>query len=66
MNTNLIHNILNILMAGVAALSVPEVISLFPADTGLMLTGWLATLKIVLNVIRDGPTGLVKRQPPVE
>lgn len=66
MNSNLFHNILNVAMAAVAALSVPEVIAILPPDTALTATGVLATLKVVINVIRDGVTGLAKKQPPVQ
>lgn len=65
-NTNLIHNILNIAIALVAALSVPEIANVLPPEWGVTIAGFLATAKVVLNVIRDGLTGLVKNQPPVQ
>lgn len=66
MNTNLIHNILNIAIAVVAVLSLPEVVGIFPPHIGLAIAGFAATAKTVINVIRDGLTGLVKNQPPVQ
>lgn len=66
MNTNLLHNVMNVATAAVAALSVPEVVALLPPEKGLAVAGILATVKLVINVIRDGVTGLTKRQPPVE
>lgn len=65
MNTNLIHNILNIAIAVVAVLSLPEVVGLFPPHVGLAIAGAAATAKTIINVIRDGLGGLVKNQPPV-
>jgi hypothetical protein len=65
-NTNLIHNILNIAIAIVAALSVPEISGILPPEWGVAIAGFLSTAKVVLNVIRDGLTGLVKEQPPVK
>ncbi len=71
MNTNLFHNILNVLLLVVAALATFDwtVFGLDPTTT-VKLVGGLALaqtiLKIVLNVYRDGLTGLVKEQPPVK
>lgn len=66
MNTNLIHNIINIAIAVIAALSVPEVGNLLPPDWALWSVGALSTAKMIMNVVRDGLTGLVKEQPPVK
>jgi len=65
MNTNLLHNFLNIAIALVAVVSLPEVTALLPPDIGLAIVGLAATAKTVINVLRDGLTGLVKNQPPV-
>lgn len=65
MNTNLIHNVLNVLIAAIAVLSVPEVVALIPADWAVKIVGALAVAKTVINVIRDGLVGLAKPQPPV-
>ena len=66
MNSNLIHNILNIAIAVVAVVSLPEVMALLPPEIGLTIAGVAATAKVVINVIRDGISGLVKDQPPVK
>ena len=66
MNSNLIHNILNIAIAVVAVVSLPEVMALLPPEIGLTIAGVAATAKVVINVIRDGISGLVKEQPPVK
>lgn len=66
MNSNAVHNILNIAIAIVAVVSLPEVMALIPPEIGLTIAGIAATAKVVINVIRDGVTGLVKNQPPVK
>lgn len=66
MNTNLIHNILNVAIAVIAVLSLPEVVALMPPSVALALVGVLATAKSVINVVRDGFGGLVKSQPSVK
>lgn len=67
MNTNLIHNILNIAMIIVAGLAGFDFVGLGidPALAAKIVTG-LGTLKMIINVVRDGLTGLVKEQPPVQ
>jgi hypothetical protein len=65
-NTNLIHNILNIAIAVIAALSVPEVLALIPAEWSVKILAALGTAKLVINTVRDGFAGLVKEQPPVK
>ncbi len=66
MNSNLFHNLLNVAIALVAIVSLPEVMALIPPEIGLSIAGIAATLKVVINVIRDGVTGLAKEQPPVK
>ena len=71
MNTNMFHNILNI--AGVivgtlitfdwAQLGVTGAVAAQIAG-GLLLASSL--IKVGVNITRDGVTGLVKEQPPVE
>jgi hypothetical protein len=65
-NTNLIHNILNIGMVAVALVTVPEFVGLFPAEVGLKIVAGAAMVKTTLNVWRDGVAGLAKTQPPVK
>lgn len=65
MNSNFLHNILNIAIALVAILSLPEVVAILPAEYGVVIAGVLAALKTVINIARDGFGGLFKEQPPV-
>lgn len=65
MNTNFLHNILNIAIALVAILSLPEVVAVLPPELGVVVAGVLAALKTVINIARDGFGGLFKSQPPV-
>ena len=66
MNTNLIHNILNIVMVVVGGLAGFDFVGLGldPILAGKIIAG-LGTAKMIINVIRDGFTGLTKPQPPV-
>ena len=82
MNTNLFHNIINVVMilvAGVTAvmtamgcitlpsgdLECTETLFLSPTIATAIVTA-LGILKMLVNVIRDGFSGLAKRQPPVQ
>lgn len=65
-NTNLIHNILNMLMVLVPALAAFDWTAFFDAQTSLRIVGGLALAKILINVLRDGMLGLYKHQPPVQ
>lgn len=80
MNTNLVHNVLNILIALVGLLTTVMLATgcttlatgvlecsqswIDPTWSGGAITA-MAVLKGVINVARDGLTGLVKVQPPV-
>jgi hypothetical protein len=66
MNSNLFHNLLNVALAFVAALSLPEVMAVLPPELGLKVAGVIGIVKVAINGIRDGFTGLAKPQPPVE
>lgn len=66
MNTNLIHNILNIAIAVIGAMGAFDWTVLFSQTTALAIVGALATAKGVINMIRDGFAGMLKPQPPVE
>lgn len=66
MNTNLVHNILNFIMALTAVALLPEVQAILPAEIAVAVASGAATLKLVINVIRDGISGLAKSQPPVQ
>lgn len=82
MNTNLIHNIINIamiLIAGLTAVLTAMGCATLPGgdlecSNVQFLTPTLATtvitvlgiVKVLINVVRDGIKGLVKEQPPVQ
>ncbi len=66
LNTNTLHNVLNVVIA-VLAMALVFDYSVFgwaPA-TIATITGVLATSKTVINIVRDGLGGLVQPQPPV-
>lgn len=81
MNSNLFHNLANVAIAGAAlgtailmatgcttlATGVLECSQsvVDPQLTTYAIAG-LGTLKIIVNLFRDGVTGLVKPQPPVQ
>jgi hypothetical protein len=65
-NTNLWHNISNVLIALIAAMMAFDWSVLFTAETGAMIISALATIKLVVNAVRDGLAGMVKPQPPVQ
>lgn len=66
MNTNLLHNIINFLIALIPALHTFDWTAFFDADTSLKIVGVLGVAKLCINAWRDGVTGLAKRQPPVQ
>ena len=77
-NFNFLHNLINVLIAVLTALLISSG-CVVAAETGALdcSASWispqittylifaLAALKVVMNVIRDGLTGLWKVQPPV-
>lgn len=67
MNTNLIHNILNvgIVIFGSMAGFDFTVLGLSVAASAKIAAG-LAAAKLIMNALRDGLSGLVKEQPPVK
>lgn len=65
MNTNLLHNILNIAIAVVAALMAFDwSVVLAPEKAGAIIA-ILSAVKLIVNAIRDGIGGMTKPQPPV-
>lgn len=81
-NTNTIHNLFNILMTlsalviaillatgctqdAVSGLLECSKSVISPTVTAYAIAG-LGTLKILINIGRDGITGLIKPQPPVD
>lgn len=65
MNSNAFHNIVNILIAVVAALMAFDWTVLFTPETGGAIIAGLSAIKLVINAIRDGLGGMTKPQPPV-
>jgi hypothetical protein len=69
-NTNFIHNVLNVAiivltgLAGFDWMALGSALGMDPVLAAKIVSG-LATVKMVINVIRDGFAGLVKNQPPV-
>jgi len=53
-------------MALTAVALLPEVQAILPPEIAVAVASGAATLKLVINVLRDGVTGLVKEQPPVK
>jgi hypothetical protein len=80
-NSNAVHNILNVAIALLGAATAFLLATgcttlptgalecsgswISPTYTAIAITG-LGVLKSLINVIRDGITGLVKEQPPVK
>lgn len=65
-NSNMIHNILNFLIAIVAGLAGFDFSSIVSASTAGKIVAVLAAAKLVMNALRDGLAGMVKTQPPVQ
>ena len=82
MNSNLFHNIANVAMIVIAGLTAvltsmgcttlpsgelecTDIMFLTPELAAWIITG-LGVLKMIVNIVRDGIGGLVKKQPPVE
>jgi hypothetical protein len=68
-NTNALHNLLNAVLAAIgsgALVGFDWTMLGISEQQALQITGVLALLKIIINVVRDGPTGLVAPQPPVD
>ncbi|MFK0163478.1 hypothetical protein [Rhizobium sp. NPDC090279] len=79
-NTNMLHNVLNVLIALSASMiavllatgctQLPDGAlecsqSFVGPDFAAVAVAALSTLKIVVNIMRDGVAGLIKPQPPV-
>lgn len=65
-NTNFLHNALNVALVVIPALETFDWTPFMSDSTALKVVGVLGLLKISVNVVRDGPTGLVAPQPPVQ
>lgn len=81
MNSNLFHNLANIaslVLAGATAVLIASGCTTLPTGGLECSASWISPvyttygimalqgLKIVVNVVRDGISGLVKPQPPVQ
>jgi hypothetical protein len=65
-NTNLIHNILNVLILIFGAMAGFDFTSLgISVALSAKLAASAAALKLVINALRDGFVGMAKPQPPV-
>lgn len=69
MNSNLFHNLLNIVFGIVGVLVVADWTAFgFDAATSVQIVGGLLVaqnaLKLGINVSRDGIGGLIRHQPP--
>lgn len=71
MNTNLVHNILNFIGLIVGALIAYDwtILGVAPSTAAVIAGAVLLAdkvIKLAINITRDGVTGLVKDQPPVQ
>lgn len=64
-NTNTLHNVINVAMVLVPALEQFDWTPFFDDSTALKIVGALGLAKILINLLRDGPGGMIKQQPPV-
>jgi len=71
MNTNAIHNILNLIGLVIGALVTFDWAGLgLSPESAALLAGWVLVadkvIKLAMNIVRDGIGGLFKAQPPVQ
>lgn len=62
MNTNLLHNVLNVAITVVASMSMFDWSALMSPETSLKVVAVLGLSKLVMNAVRDGIVGMVKSQ----
>lgn len=65
LNTNSVHNIMTVAIAFLVAMIGFDWTVLFSVPTAASIAFALATIKTIMNIVRDGLAGLVKSQPPV-
>lgn len=65
MNTNLLHNILNVAIAFVGAMMAFDWTVLFSQSTAGAIIAVLSAVKLFVNAVRDGLAGMTQPQPPV-
>jgi hypothetical protein len=61
-NTNLLHNIINVVIAVVGAAATFDFTQFVGTATSVKLMAGLALLKLVINAVRDGLAGMAKPQ----
>ena len=61
-SSNLVHNVINVLIAIIAGLQTIDLTPFVSVETSLQIVSGLAILKLVINAIRDGITGMAKPQ----
>lgn len=66
MNTNFLHNVLNILIVLVPALATFDWTAFFSPEVSLKIVGALGLIKLSINAYRDGVSGMAAPQPPVK
>lgn len=70
MNTNAIHNILNLVGLIIGALLAYDWQAVFSPEVAATVAAWLLfgdkAIKLAMNIFRDGIGGLFKIQPPVQ
>lgn len=66
LNTNAVHNFLNMAIVLVSALGAMDWAGIVEAELAVKIVGGLAAAKLIMNAVRDGLKGMVKPQPPVE
>lgn len=71
MNSNLFHNFITLVLLVLGAVVTFDWTTLgVSSELALQITGGIvmatSLLKVIVNVKRDGITGLVKKQPPVQ
>ena len=66
LNTNSIHNAINILITLIAGLETFDWTPFMTESTAMKVVGGLAMSKLLINAVRDGITGMASQQPPVK
>jgi len=67
MNSNVWHNLLNLLIALVGSLAAYDWTGFgFTPEIAGMIVAGLGVVKLLINAVRDGIGGMVKTQPPVK
>jgi hypothetical protein len=66
MNTNALHNLLNLALAVIAGVETFDWTSILSPSTAVTAAGLIGLTKLVINIYRDGLTGLIKARPPVK